>query len=110
MTRNKPFGQQETEFPLAPNAHIVSRIHSIDLGVKAETLTISTFQTGSMNKTWYQSTLTRAGWKLQPSGIINESQHKLGFQKGQQACQLTFIDKSPIKQHRSMILIHWVKG
>lgn len=109
VTRNKEYKQGPVKFPVHPDAQLVSRIHSVDMGAKSETLTLSSYQSAPMIKQWYHSTLLRKGWigqeTLSPSGG-----GVIAFQKGKAQCQLTFIDKSPVRNHRSMVMIHWIKG
>jgi len=109
VTRDKGFVQTKTKFPLLPDAHIVSRIHNLDMGIKSETLTVSTYRSAVSNKQWYQSNLPRTGWIGQRS-MQNSGGDTLEFQKGKQICQLRFVNKSPVREHRSMVMIHWIKG
>ncbi len=109
VTRNRIFVQSEIKFPMPPDAHVISRIHGLDLGIRSETITLSSYRSASMNQQWYRSTLSRAGWSGQ--NTMTESRGTiLEFQKGKELCQLTFIGKSPVRKHRSMVMIHWIKG
>jgi len=109
VTRDKVFKEPELSFPVQKNVHVVSRSHNLDLGVHSETITLSSFRSASMNKEWYLSELLRNGWKKQDS-LSGQKNRVLEFQKGKELCQLTFVNKSPVREHRSMILIHWIKG
>ena len=109
VTRNKIFMQAKLTFPLSPNAHIVSRIHNLDMGIKSETITVSNYHSVLMNKQWYESTLTRAGWIGQTT-MGGRKENTLEYQRGKELCQLTFIGRSPVREHRSMVMIHWIKG
>ncbi len=109
VTRNKAFEQGAVKFPLYPEAQLVSRIQSIDMGKRSETLTLSTYQSASMVRNWYSSTLSRNGWITQES-LPTNGNGVMAFQKDRAQCQLTIIDKSPVRNHQSMIMIHWVKG
>jgi len=109
VTRNKEFEQEPLVFPLYPEAQVVSRIHSIDMGALSETLTLSTAQSASMISNWYSSTLSRKGWIAQDT-LPSTGGGVIAFQKGKAQCQLTFIDKSPVRNHQSMVMIHWIKG
>jgi hypothetical protein len=79
------------------------------MGAKSETLTLSSYQSVLMNKQWYSSTLSRDGWIGQET-LPASGGGVIAFQKGKAQCQLTFIDKSPVQNHRSMVMIHWIKG
>ena len=109
VTRDKIFSQSDIKFPIQPNAHVVSRIHSLDLGVRSETITLSSYHSASMNKQWYRSQLPRNGW-VGMGNTMKLQGSVLEYQKGKQMCQITFINKSPVREHRSMVLIHWIKG
>jgi hypothetical protein len=109
VTRIKEYEQGPVKFPIRPDAHLVSRIHSIDMGARSETLTLSSFQSASMNKHWYNATLSRDGWIGQET-LPSSDGRVIAFQKGKAQCQLTFIDKSLVRNHRSMVMIHWIKG
>jgi hypothetical protein len=108
VTRNKEYKQGPVKFPVHPDAHLVSRIHSIDMGAKSETLTLSSYHSATMHQHWYKTTLSRSGWVRQET--MPAGGEVIAFQKGKAQCQLTFIDKSPIRNHRSMVMIHWIKG
>ncbi len=109
VTRNKEFKQRAVKFPVHPDAHMLSRIHSIDMGSRSETLTLSTYHPVSIHRQWYRATLSRKGWQAQDT-MPSSGQTVLAYQKGKSLCQLTFIDKSPVPNHRSMVMIHWIKG
>lgn len=109
VTRNKEFKQGSVKFPLHPDAHVISRIHSIDMGAQSETLTVSSFKSAAVNRHWYSATLTRNGWTGQET-LPSSGTQVVAYQKGKAQCQLTFIDKSPVQNHRSMVMIHWIKG
>lgn len=109
ITRNKAIKQSKTKFPMLPDGYILSRIHSIDIGIKSETITVSSYRSAQMSKQWYRSKMLRNGWIAQPS-VIKKTNAILEFQKGKELCQLTFIGKSPVREHNSMVMIHWIKG
>jgi len=109
VTRNKTFKLPEIKFPIYRDAHIISRIHSLDMNVKSETITLSSYRSTSMNKQWYRSELSRKGWKEQEV-MMDKKGAMLQYQKGKQLCQLRFVSKSPVREHRSMVMIHWITG
>jgi len=109
VTRNKEFKQTKIQFPIYPDSQVVSRIHSVDMGVKSETITLSSYRSASMQKQWYRSILQRNGWIGQEGSAENRGQ-TLEYQKGKELCQLIFMGKNTIKDNRSIVMIHWIKG
>ncbi len=108
VTRSRIFEQEPTHFPIYPDSQVISRIHSIDVGSRSETLTLSSNEISSISKQWYQSLLVRKGWISQSQLLADNS--TLIYQKDKQLCQLIFIDGSPVPGHHSMVMIHWIKG
>lgn len=109
VTRNKAYQEKSMQLPVHPDAKVVSRIHSVDDKIRSETLTVSSSHAVALNKHWYRSALSRNGWVGQ-STLSPTNEQVIMYQKGKELCQLTFIDKSPVRDHRSMVMIHWIKG
>ena len=106
----QPIAPEKTEFPILPNATMVTHIQNLDLGIAAETFTISSSRSSQDTRSWYEAEMNRRGWTLQDYGAQQVRARQLEYQKGKQLCRIMFMDKSPVQGHRSLVMIHWIKG
>jgi len=109
VTRNRSYQQGPIAFPLHHDAKVVTRIHSLDMGTKSETITVSHTHLSNVSEHWYRNALIRKGWSNQDNGS-SISGNQAMYQKGKQLCQLIFMDNSSMAGHQSMVMIHWIKG
>ncbi len=102
----------ETSFPFAPDSQIISRVESIDLGIKSETIMAINQRSVSNNESWLNIELSGQGWKrLEVDTAVNSQQNQLvTFQRGKEMCQVTVIGDDPKFKGSSIILVNWTKG
>lgn len=99
-----------TAFPVASGDRVLEKIESIDLGVRAESLIISTERSMGEALSEYRGTLQRLGWwEVGPTGPRSEATAAaISLQRNAQQCQISFVDARP--RRGSRIIIHWIKG
>lgn len=106
----QPLGPEKLQFPILPNAMVITHIHNLDLGIAAETFTLSSARSNLDIRSWYEAEMRRNGWTLQEYGTPEERAMQIEYQKGKQLCRITFMNESPVQGHRSLVMIHWIKG
>lgn len=103
---------ERTRFPLVPGSDLVSKIESMDAGIRAETLVIVNDRSAKSNDVWLSAALNRKGWAKQKLSTEQQgfTERVLNFQKGSQLCQVAVVENSPEHQGRTMMLVNWIKG
>lgn len=109
VTRNRAVKKYPIALPIHTDSKIVSRIHSLDMGLESETITLSMNMSMNANRHWFHASFIKDGWIKQDNLTENNKAPHI-YQKGKQLCQLIFIDKSSVANHLSMVMIHWIKG
>lgn len=101
-----------TAFPYMLNTEIISKLESLDGGVRAETLTMTNNRSVEANAQYIAAQLTDAGWQAQAfaDASVTAQGRILYFQKDQQHCQVTITSQAPDFPGRTLILVHWVKN
>lgn len=99
-----------SKFPLPPETELLTKIESIDAGVRAETLLVKNHQSVNFNAVWMTTTLRRQSWRLQSTESPAVGRRRqLSFQKGSQRCQVTISAQADRADAGAVILVNWVK-
>lgn len=100
-----------SKFPLPPETDLLTKVESVDAGVKAETLVLKSRRSVHFNATWMETTLIRQSWTLQSTVSRSAgNRRQLNFQRGSQRCQITISAKNDRTGLGVLILVNWVKG
>lgn len=102
---------RSTDFPLPSNSQVVSKMESLDEGVRAETITVVNRQSASSNMSFFDWTLPSQGWVRQasqePANLSDAIQ--LNFQNGRHLSQVTIQENNSEAQGQTLIMVHWIK-
>ncbi len=101
-----------TDFPLPYSSKVEQKIESLDNGVRAETLVVTSEQGVGSTAAFVQANLTREGWVEQNFAKSAESfsQYVLNYQRGRELSQIVILGNSPAFPDKTMMTIHWIKN
>jgi hypothetical protein len=100
---------KKTQLPLPPRAKVYSKVESLDLGKREETLSLETSFDVSYVTDFYKRELGLDGWHLfSASGDLRKSA-VMSFQRGGELLQLTAKALQHSNSHGTQLLIHWLK-
>lgn len=101
----------KTEFPLPRQAAVVSKVESLDDGVRSETLTLANNNSIEANVADFKLALAAKGWREDAfqSQMTTPGRAQLIFQNNKQFAQITIVDARAPTGHSTTILITWTK-
>lgn len=98
----------KTEFPLDKRCKTGSKVESLDLGKRSETLTLECRTSPVRLVDFYQSELKRLGWSLVSNRAVTKGAI-LDFQKGAELVQINITQFQKSDRRSAQVLIHWLK-
>lgn len=103
-------GSKKSILPIPPRSSIHSKVESLDMGRREETLSLNCRFDVPYVVDFYKSQLQGDGWKLfSASGNGQDDSAVLHFQRGSELLQLTAKVLHQNNSPQSQLLIHWIK-
>lgn len=100
---------KKTQLPLPPRSKVYSKVESLDLGKREETLSLETRFDVSYVVDFYKRELESDGWHLFSSSGDQRKSAVMSFQRGGELLQLTAKALQHSNSHKTQLLIHWLK-
>lgn len=95
--------------PVPPRSSVTSKVESLDLGRREETLSIESRFDVSYVTDFYKDQLSSDGWLLQSVRSDEVESATLNFQRGAELLQLTARGLQQGNSKGCQVLIHWIK-
>ena len=100
---------RRSELPVPPRARVLSKVESLDLGRREETLSLDCDFDDAYVVDFYKSQLTSDGWQVfSVSGDLRNSA-VVSFQRRSELLQLTAKGLQHDNSQSTQLLIHWLK-
>lgn len=100
---------KKTQLPLPPRAKVYSKVESLDLGKREETVSLEARVDVSYVTDFYKRELGSQGWQLFSSSGDGRNSSVMSFQRGGELLQLTAKALQHNNSQSTQLLIHWLK-
>lgn len=100
---------RKTTFPLPPRAKVASKVESLEMGRRSETLTVDVSLGVEQVLYFYMDQLNVDGWKQYSVSGDGHSGAVVSFQRGAELLQLNIKALQGRNSSFSQVLINWIK-
>lgn len=100
---------KKSTLPIPPRSTVLSKIESLDLGRREETLSVDSKFDVSYIADFYKDALQRDDWQLVSVGGDERNSAVLNFQRSSELLQLTAKALHHNNSQGTQFLIHWLK-
>lgn len=100
---------KKTQLPLPPRAKVYSKVESLDLGKREETVSLEARVDVSYVADFYKRELGSQGWQLVTASGDQRNSAVMSFQRGGELLQLTAKALQHNNSQATQLLIHWLK-
>lgn len=100
---------KKTRLPVPPRSRIYSKVESLDMGRREETLSLETRFNVAYVADFYIRTLEDQGWQVFSSSGDRRNSAVMSFQRGGELLQLTAKALQHDNSQKTQLLIHWLK-
>lgn len=100
---------KKSSLPIPPRSRVLSKVESLDLGRREETLSIESKFDVSYVVDFYKRQLGDDNWQLFSASGNQRDSAVISFQRGSELLQLTAKRLQHNNSHPTQLLIHWIK-